>query len=74
MNWELCMWHGIAASCFLLIFILFFSKQTTGHKWHVHKMPVGDDATSGCLSPSGHYNPFQVDVDVSFYITSNIYK
>lgn len=37
-------------------------------------MPVGDDATSGCLSPSGHYNPFQVDVNVSFYITSNSYK
>ena len=30
-------------------------------------MPVGDDATSGCLSPSGHYNPFQVDVNVSFF-------
>lgn len=39
---------------------------TTGHKWHVHEKPVGDDATSGCLSPGGHYNPFMVDVNNNY--------
>ncbi|CAG2196972.1 unnamed protein product [Mytilus edulis] len=38
-------------------------SKTNGHKWHVHQKPVKYDATSGCSSPGGHYNPFMVDVN-----------
>ena len=55
--------------CFLPIDIEIVRNifQTNGHKWHVHQKPVKNDATSGCSSPGGHYNPFMVDVNVSKY-------
>ncbi|KAK3095151.1 hypothetical protein FSP39_010830 [Pinctada imbricata] len=34
------------------------SGTTTGHNWHAHVSQVNGDATSGCNTPGGHYNPF----------------
>ena len=41
------------------------TSQTTGHKWHVHQLPMGDDmmsASERCMSVKGHYNPYVVDL------------
>lgn len=38
-------------------------QSSNGHNWHVHEKPVGNDATSGCMSTGPHFNPFMVDVN-----------
>ena len=33
------------------------------HNWHVHEKQVSSD----CMSTGGHYNPFQVDLQVMLH-------
>ena len=40
-------------------------SQTVNHKWHVHQYKVGNDSDANsdrCMSVSGHYNPYGVDL------------
>ena len=47
----------------------FFTNQSLNHKWHVHVKPEGGDTYAAmgerCKSLGGHYNPYEVDLEVS---------
>ena len=47
------------------------SSETTGHKYHIHSSPVGDDYladTGRCSSTAGHWNPYDVAVSGMAYL------
>ena len=52
-----------------LTFFFFFTNQSLNHKWHVHVKPEGGDTYAAmgerCKSLGGHYNPYEVDLEVS---------
>lgn len=51
------------------VFFFFFTNQSLNHKWHVHVKPEGGDTYAAmgerCKSLGGHYNPYEVDLEVS---------
>ena len=52
------------------------SLETTGHKYHIHSSPVGDDYladTGRCSSTAGHWNPYDVAVSGMAYLLWLIY-
>eukprot|EP00045_Choanoeca_perplexa_P008674 m.81596 g.81596 ORF g.81596 m.81596 type:complete len:316 (-) comp14575_c0_seq3:22-969(-) len=40
-------------------------SATTGHKWHVHQLPVPDDGN--CSATAGHFNPTHVNASSPTY-------
>lgn len=46
------------------------TPATQNHSWHIHNYPISTETDSNqgrCLSTSGHWNPFNIDTNLSSY-------
>jgi hypothetical protein len=52
-----------------ILMYVFIIQETRSHKWHVHDQDIINDQMSPmdkrCKSAKGHYNPYQVSLEVS---------
>lgn len=59
------MWYAETQIYMELNYGTMSTSSTANHNWHVHELPVGNDMlsqTERCMSVTGHYNPYVVDL------------